>query len=121
MPFGGPPLAPQIVLPEDVSQERLLLEIRRHRDADGVQVMWPLPAHIDNAAVLDAIPLDQDVDGVHYVGQMEVAGGHVEVKEPRSRKLWAWAGVQWGGVKDAPGVPPPCPYPTPPEPCNAPA
>lgn len=45
----------------------LLDEIYRLRDAvDGIQVMWPLPAHIDSARVFNAIPLSKDVDGIHF-------------------------------------------------------
>ena len=40
-------------------------EIYRLRDAvDGVQVMWPLPKHIDSARVFNAGPLSKDVDGI---------------------------------------------------------
>ena len=67
----------------------LLSEIYRLRDAvDGVQVMWPLPEHIDSAHVFNAVPLSKDVDGIHFAswgsnfppvtpaGVMELLKGH---------------------------------------------
>ena len=36
-----------------------------HGPADGILVQLPLPAHIDQVAVLDAVPPDRDVDGFH--------------------------------------------------------
>lgn len=36
-----------------------------HGPADGILVQLPLPAHVDERAVLDAVPPDRDVDGFH--------------------------------------------------------
>jgi methylenetetrahydrofolate dehydrogenase (NADP+)/methenyltetrahydrofolate cyclohydrolase len=36
-----------------------------HGPADGILVQLPLPAHVDQVAVLDAVPPDRDVDGFH--------------------------------------------------------
>ena len=47
--------------------DALLSEIYKIRDnVDGIQVMWPLPDSIDSAKVYNAVPLDKDVDGIHY-------------------------------------------------------
>ena len=35
---------------------------------DGIVVQLPLPAHIDTIAVLQAVPVSYDVDGIHYDG-----------------------------------------------------
>jgi methylenetetrahydrofolate dehydrogenase (NADP+)/methenyltetrahydrofolate cyclohydrolase len=45
----------------------LVREIARevHGPADGILVQLPLPAQVDTVAVLDAVPPDRDVDGVH--------------------------------------------------------
>jgi 5,10-methylene-tetrahydrofolate dehydrogenase/methenyl tetrahydrofolate cyclohydrolase len=55
-------------LPESVDQDTLLAEVHA-LNADpavhGVLVQLPLPAHIDDEAVLGAISLDKDVDGFH--------------------------------------------------------
>ncbi|MFM7183720.1 MAG: bifunctional 5,10-methylenetetrahydrofolate dehydrogenase/5,10-methenyltetrahydrofolate cyclohydrolase [Planctomycetota bacterium] len=36
-----------------------------HGHADGILVQLPLPPHVDQVAVLDAVPPDRDVDGFH--------------------------------------------------------
>ena len=41
--------------------EALAVDPRIH----GILVQLPLPAHFDNSAVLDAIPVEKDVDGLH--------------------------------------------------------
>lgn len=47
--------------------DALLSEIYKIRDnVDGIQVMWPLPDSIDSAKVYNAVPVDKDVDGIHY-------------------------------------------------------
>lgn len=55
-------------LPEDVSQDALL-DIVAALNADpaihGILVQLPLPAHIDDEAVLAAISIEKDVDGFH--------------------------------------------------------
>lgn len=57
-----------IRLPESITQEALLSEINRLKDdanIHGILVQVPLPAHIDERAVLAAIPAEKDVDGFH--------------------------------------------------------
>ena len=57
-----------ITMPADISEEALLAEIDRlNADAltDGVLVQLPLPKHIDEERVIDAIALEKDVDGFH--------------------------------------------------------
>eukprot|EP00891_Asterochloris_glomerata_P002764 jgi/Astpho2/2764/Aster-00939 len=55
-------------LPEDVSEEEVLKIVSDYNaDADvhGILVQLPLPNHISEKKVLDAISLDKDVDGFH--------------------------------------------------------
>ena len=56
--------------PADISQDDLL-EIVRGLDADpavsGILVQLPLPAHIDERAITEAVDPDKDVDGLHPV------------------------------------------------------
>ena len=55
-------------LPSDCSEERLLAEVRRlNADArvHGVLVQLPLPRHISQSRVLEAVSVDKDVDGFH--------------------------------------------------------
>ena len=57
-----------IELPEDVQESVLLGEIDRlNRDngVDGILVQLPLPKHIDEQKVIDAISPEKDVDGFH--------------------------------------------------------
>ena len=63
----------EINLPSTTSTAELLGTIDSVKDkVDGVQLMWPLPDHIDTSTVYNAIPVDKDVDGIHYVGQREI-------------------------------------------------
>ncbi|MBQ6067648.1 MAG: bifunctional methylenetetrahydrofolate dehydrogenase/methenyltetrahydrofolate cyclohydrolase FolD [Clostridia bacterium] len=69
----------EYALPEQTSQEELLALIDRlDRDdaVDGVLCQLPLPAHISEEKVIEAISPDKDVDGFHpvNVGKM-VTGG----------------------------------------------
>ena len=57
-----------IQLPESTSQEELLCIIRERNanpTVDGILVQLPLPKHIDEQAVIEAIDPDKDVDGFH--------------------------------------------------------
>lgn len=57
-------------LPAATSQDELLALIERlNQDAaiNGILVQLPLPAHISEDAVIDAISVDKDVDGFHPV------------------------------------------------------
>ncbi|GGF87125.1 bifunctional methylenetetrahydrofolate dehydrogenase/methenyltetrahydrofolate cyclohydrolase FolD [Paenibacillus abyssi] len=57
-------------LPETTSQEELLELIAQLNGQDtihGILVQLPLPAHIEEKAVIDAISVDKDVDGFHPV------------------------------------------------------
>ncbi len=55
-------------LPESVSQKELLClveELNGREDVDGILVQLPLPSHIDEKAVLNAVSPEKDVDGFH--------------------------------------------------------
>ena len=57
-----------IQLPETTSQEELLRIIRERNDnqnVDGILVQLPLPKHIDEQCVINAITPEKDVDGFH--------------------------------------------------------
>ena len=62
----------EIDLPDTTTTEELLSEIYRSKDCDGIQLMWPLPDQIDSGRAYNAIGIDQDVDGAHYIGQIEM-------------------------------------------------
>ena len=55
-------------LPEDATQEQvegLVKELNANPAVDGILVQLPLPWHLDEEAVLNAISLEKDVDGFH--------------------------------------------------------
>ena len=55
-----------INLPADTTQETLLAEVKKlaaDPAVHGILVQLPLPAQIDEKAVIDAIPPEKDVDG----------------------------------------------------------
>lgn len=64
-----------IKFPESISQQELLLkieEINKDTSVDGLIVQLPLPGHIDEQQVIEAIDPTKDVDGFHpiNVGKM---------------------------------------------------
>ena len=55
-------------LPASTTQEELLKlidELNNRKDVDGILVQMPVPEHIDEKAVIDAISPSKDVDGFH--------------------------------------------------------
>jgi methylenetetrahydrofolate dehydrogenase (NADP+)/methenyltetrahydrofolate cyclohydrolase len=57
-------------LPADVTQEKLLAVIDKLNNQStihGILVQLPLPKHIEEKAVIDAISVEKDVDGFHPV------------------------------------------------------
>lgn len=57
-------------LPADTKQEDLLAlidKLNRQESIHGILVQLPLPAHIEEKAVIDAIAVHKDVDGFHPV------------------------------------------------------
>ena len=57
-----------VELPEDVSEAGLLdtiAALNADNAVDGILVQLPLPVHIDEDKVIDAISIDKDVDGFH--------------------------------------------------------
>lgn len=63
-----------VELPADVTEGSLLEQIRSLNEnplVDGILVQLPLPGHLDEDKVIDAISIDKDVDGFH---PLNVAG-----------------------------------------------
>lgn len=71
-------IASQLIeLPDTVSEQDLLSEIDRlnkDEDVDGILVQLPLPEHISEHKVIEAISPEKDVDGFHpiNVGKMMI-------------------------------------------------
>ena len=62
--------ARDLKLPADKSEEELLAaiaEVNADDDVDGLLVQLPLPDHIDENRVIEAIAPEKDVDGIHPV------------------------------------------------------
>jgi 5,10-methylene-tetrahydrofolate dehydrogenase/methenyl tetrahydrofolate cyclohydrolase len=59
-------------LPEKISQEELLKvvkDLNDDKEIHGLIVQLPLPGHIDEKAILDAVSYDKDIDGFHPLNQ----------------------------------------------------
>ena len=68
--------------PADLSEEALLALIDKYNkdeSINGILVQLPLPKHIDEKKVLNAIDPDKDVDGFHpvNVGRLMIGGAEV--------------------------------------------
>ena len=68
---------------EDLSEEALLGLIDKYNNDDainGILVQLPLPKHVDEKKVLNAIDPDKDVDGFHpvNVGRLMIGGGELK-------------------------------------------
>jgi len=68
---------------DDISEEALLDLIDKYNRDDsihGILVQLPLPKHIDEKKILNAIDPDKDVDGFHpvNVGRLMIGGGEVK-------------------------------------------
>ena len=66
-------------LPEGVSQAELVAVVRELNaipEVDGILIQLPLPAHIDENAVLQEVSFEKDVDGLHplNVGSLVLKG-----------------------------------------------
>ena len=69
-----------IRLPEDCTQEtleRTVRELNADESVHGVLVQLPLPAHLDEAAVLRLIDPDKDVDGFHAMNAGRLMSGQL--------------------------------------------
>lgn len=69
--------------PEDISEADLLALIEKYNHDDsinGILVQLPLPKHIDDKKILNAIDPDKDVDGFHpvNVGRLMIGGDGVK-------------------------------------------
>jgi len=66
-------------LPEAISQEELLKvvkELNDRKDVHGLIVQLPLPSHIDEKTILDAVSYEKDIDGFHplNIGALTMKG-----------------------------------------------
>jgi len=93
--------------PEDISEEELLALIDKYNKDDtinGILVQLPLPKHINEKKVLNAIDPDKDVDGFHPVNVGRLMIGGSEVKFPPCtpagiQEMIVRAGVETSGAE----------------------
>jgi len=65
-------------LPESTTTEQLLElvgSLNAHEDVDGILVQLPLPAHVNETAIIEAMDPSKDVDGFHPVNAGKLAMG----------------------------------------------
>ncbi len=58
----------QLALPDSTTTENLLTVVRKlneNKDVDGILVQLPLPRHLDEASIIEAVDPARDVDGFH--------------------------------------------------------
>lgn len=93
--------------PEDISEADLLGLIDKYNNDDsihGILVQLPLPKHIDEKKVINAIDPDKDVDGFHPVNVGRLSIGGDEVKFPPCtpagiQEMIIRAGVETSGAE----------------------
>ncbi len=91
--------------PAGISEERLLELIAKYNNdpaIHGILVQLPLPKHIDETRVLNAIDPDKDVDGLHpmNLGRLMIGEARFYPCTPFGiRELLAMAGVQTKGAE----------------------
>jgi methylenetetrahydrofolate dehydrogenase (NADP+)/methenyltetrahydrofolate cyclohydrolase len=92
---------------EDISEEALLALVDKYNHDDsinGILVQLPLPKHINEKKVLNAIDPDKDVDGFHPVNVGRLMIGGDEVKFPPCtpagiQEMIVRAGVETSGAE----------------------
>ncbi len=93
--------------PVDISETDLLALINKYNNDEsinGILVQLPLPKHIDEKKVLNAIDPDKDVDGFHPVNVGRLMIGGAEVKFPPCtpagiQEMIVRAGVKTSGAE----------------------
>ncbi len=78
-------LAEVTKLPADTTQDELLRALKRLNSDDrihGIIVQLPLPAHIDEPTVIEAIDQLKDVDGLHPANIGRLVGGRPATSRP---------------------------------------
>lgn len=67
-----------ICMPGSTTQQELLEKVKRQNEdpeVDGILVQLPLPSHLDEVSIIDAISPDKDVDGLHPVNAGKLLTG----------------------------------------------
>ena len=56
-----------ILFPNTTTTDELPGQLYALKLVDGIQLMWPLPKHIDSEKVYNAIYTSHNVDRLHYI------------------------------------------------------
>lgn len=96
-------------LPESVSEEELLQVVQEYNadpNVHGILVQLPLPKHINEQTILDAISIEKDVDGFHprNIGCLAMRGReptYVSCTPKGCIELLKRTGVQMSGKRAA--------------------
>lgn len=97
----------QVNRPDTISEDELLALVRKYNEdktIHGILVQLPLPKHIDEKKVINAIDPDKDVDGFHPVntGRLVIGGSEVRFAPPTPagiHELIIRAGVKIEGAE----------------------
>ncbi|CAH2047256.1 unnamed protein product [Thlaspi arvense] len=70
----------EVLLPEDSSEEEVLKYVAAFNDdhsVHGILVQLPLPSHMNEQKILNAVSIEKDVDGFHplNIGRLAMKGG----------------------------------------------
>ena len=96
-------ISENIALPQETSQEELLekiKELNEDKTVHGILVQLPLPEHIDEYAVINAISPDKDVDGFTAinVGKLNLGKDCYAPCTPQGCiDMLEWAGIEISG------------------------
>lgn len=92
----------QVNRPDKISEEELLALVDQYNRDDtihGILVQLPLPEHINEKKVINAIDPDKDVDGFHPANMGRLVIGGSEVKFPPSTPAGIQEMIVRAGVK----------------------
>ncbi len=95
----------QITMPAQTTEAEILVEVRRlaaDPAVDGILVQFPVPAHIERLRVVDNLPADKDVDGLHVINAgrlMQKREGFVPCTPAGCMELLARTGMNLRGAE----------------------
>jgi len=86
----------QVNLPTTITQSELEAEIRSHHNMDAIQLMYPLPDHIDLQRALSSMKEDQCVDNWNYNGS---SSGDMPLTPSAVFRMLEFYGVEVAGKR----------------------
>ena len=92
----------QVNSPDTISEDELLALVKKYnkdKTIHGILVQLPLPKHIDEKKVINAIDPDKDVDGFHPVNTGRLVIGGSEVRFPPPTPAGIHELIKRAGVK----------------------